>query len=201
MDSFMAIMSCFTVWVPVLLPIVVLVAIFGGFRNRAMLVVLLLVVATSDVVVSDTLKKIVNRARPRESVTGVRIVTLRPSVHDLPASVVRPVITQSPRPALNPHGHSFPSGHTMNNFSAATVLLLFYRRRGWLYFIPAATIAYSRVYVGAHWPSDVFVSMFLGVGVTLLLMAGIEWFWRSKAPHWCPDVHARHPSLIGEAAA
>ena len=37
-------------------------------------------------------------------------------------------------------GRSFPSSHVVNNFCAATVLTLFYRRWGWLYVFPAALV-------------------------------------------------------------
>ena len=79
-------------------------------------------------------------------------------------------------------GRSFPSSHVVNNFCAAVVLSFFYRRWGWLYFLPAAVVAYSRIYVGAHWPSDVFISVWLAVGVALLLLAGLQWAVKTAGP-------------------
>ena len=201
LDSFMATMSCFAAWVPALVVVVLLAVIMGGFRARAMLLILGLTLAISDAVVSGTIKRAVNRPRPREALAGVRVVDLQPGAFRFLSIFKPPSVFLSPPPPDNPHGHSFPSAHTLNNFSAATVLTLFYRRRGWLYFIPALAVAYSRVYVGAHWPGDVLVSAILGVGQTLLLVAAIEWAWRKYAARWMPALHAAHPSLLEGAAA
>ena len=201
MDSFMATLSCFAAWVPLLALIVALAWFRGGFKARAMLVLLGLLIAVSDAAVSDTIKRAVNRPRPREALAGVRVVDLQPSLFQLLSIFKPPVIRLSPPPPDHPRGHSFPSGHAINNFCAATLLTLFYKRRGWLYFIPAALISYSRVYVGAHWPGDVLVSAFMGIGLTLLLFPFIEWAWRAYAARFAPALHARHPSLVEEAAA
>ena len=77
-----------------------------------------------------------------------------------------------------PRGSSFPSAHAANNFAVAVVCAVFFRRWGWLLFLPAILVAYSRVYVGSHWPLDVIVSCFLGAGVGLLVVVIVEAFWR-----------------------
>ena len=200
MDSFMATLSCFAAWVPLLALIVALAWFRGGFKARAMLVLLGLLIAVSDAAVSDTIKRAVNRPRPREALAGVRVVDLQPSLFQLLSIFKPPVIRLSPPPPENPRGHSFPSGHAINNFCAATLLTLFYRRRGWLYFIPAALISYSRVYVGAHWPGDVLVSAFMGDRPdTASLPVHRMGMARVRRP-FAPALHARHPSLVEEAA-
>jgi undecaprenyl-diphosphatase len=201
LDSFMATLSCFAAWAPLLIIVVAVAAVRGGFKARTMLVVLGIVIAVMDVGVSDTIKKIVHRPRPREARAGVRVVDLQPGTLRFLSIFEPAAVYLSPEPAENPMGHSFPSGHAINNFGVATVLTLFYKRRGLLWFIPAALVAYSRVYVGAHWPSDVFVSAFLGTGAALLLVATLELAWRKFGGSLMPGVFANHPHLLEEAAA
>ncbi len=110
-------------------------------------------------------------------------------------------ITSILKSAIDRHrpkpGPSFPSGHMTNNTITAVYLTFFYRRRGWLYWIIAAAVGYSRIYLGAHWPSDVIATLFLATGEALLLLGFFELIWRTAARRWTPDMYARHPSLIG----
>lgn len=67
-------------------------------------------------------------------------------------------------------GPSFPSGHTSTAFATATSLSLAYPE--WFVIIPsyayAGTIAYSRMNLGAHYPSDVAAGALIGAGCAYL---------------------------------
>lgn len=62
-----------------------------------------------------------------------------------------------------PHDYSFPSGHTIASFEFATVLLIRERKIGIAALVLAVLIAFSRLYLYVHYPTDVITSVFLGV--------------------------------------
>ena len=68
-----------------------------------------------------------------------------------------------------PHTHSFPSGHATTSFACATVLALLLPRLRVPLFLLAAAVAWSRVYVGVHYPLDVLGGAVLGVAIALAL--------------------------------
>lgn len=80
----------------------------------------------------------------------------------------------------HPKDFSFPSGHSASSFAAALPLLLFRTRFGLPMVILAALIAFSRLYFGVHYPTDVLVGALLGllwgmVGTMLARSAGRKW--------------------------
>lgn len=62
-----------------------------------------------------------------------------------------------------PHDYSFPSGHTIASFEACTVLLLNSKLMGIPAVILAVLIAFSRLYLYVHYPTDVIFSLFAGI--------------------------------------
>jgi membrane-associated phospholipid phosphatase len=70
-----------------------------------------------------------------------------------------------------PHSGSFPSGHTTTSFACATVLSALAPKAAPAFVLLAAAIAYSRLYVGVHWPLDVLGGVVLGVATALLLLS------------------------------
>jgi undecaprenyl-diphosphatase len=90
---------------------------------------------------SDVLKVVVDRARP----------------------VDHPLVRM-------PTSASFPSGHATTSFACAATLAPFLSRGGAiLVYVLAAAIAYSRVYVGVHYPLDVVAGAALGLLVARAL--------------------------------
>ena len=67
-----------------------------------------------------------------------------------------------------PSDFSFPSGHTIASFEGATALLIHDRKLGIPAMILAVLIAFSRLYLYVHYPTDVLASIILGVGFAFL---------------------------------
>lgn len=67
-----------------------------------------------------------------------------------------------------PHDFSFPSGHTLASFEAAIALTVYNRKWGIPAMVLAAVIAFSRLYLYVHYPTDVLFSMAISVGIAFL---------------------------------
>ena len=77
-------------------------------------------------------------------------------------------------------GLSFPSSHAVNNFAGALILAFFFPRAKWCFFGFAALVAFSRVYVGVHYPSDIIGGAVIGLlcaGSVLLAFIALEKLW------------------------
>lgn len=63
--------------------------------------------------------------------------------------------------------YGFFSGHSTNTFGVAMLLFLIFRKESILFrmvfFAWAALTAYSRIYLGVHYPSDIFVGFVVGI--------------------------------------
>ena len=123
-----------------LLWIVLAAVVCGLYRRWGALWLTLIAVALSDWSATG-LKALVDRDRPPED-------------YPRPKALV-PV----------PHDASFPSGHAATSFAAATVLTFAFPRLAPALFLLAAAVAFSRVYVGVHYPLDVICGALLGLGL------------------------------------
>ena len=80
------------------------------------------------------------------------------------------------------HDFSFPSGHTIASFEAAVVILLGNKKLGIPAMILACLIAFSRLYLYVHYPTDVIVSVILGS-----ILALIGWYLAQKVMDKLPE--------------
>ena len=73
-----------------------------------------------------------------------------------------------------PKDYSFPSGHTLHCFIAATVLMCYDRRLGIPALGMALLVSFSRLYLYVHCPSDILAGALLGTGIGLLAVFAAE---------------------------
>jgi len=93
-----------------------------------------------------------------------------------------PVLMDSIQLVSNPESFSFWSGHSAVSFAVTSFVVLVLRSTGmtrWilLIYMWPATFAFSRIFVGVHYPADVFIGMLAGLllgGLFHLLYSKIE---------------------------
>lgn len=80
-------------------------------------------------------------------------------------------------------GKSFPSGHTSMAFATATTFSISHKR--WYFVVPAYTwasaVAYSRMYLGQHHPTDLIGGAISGAGSAWLSHKANKWLHKKKA--------------------
>ena len=127
-----------------------------GRRGLTILLITVAAVGATDLLCHRVIKKVVRRMRP--NVAGV-------SIERAPAS-----------------GLSMPSNHAANAFAAAETIGALEPLLLAPLLVFAALIAYSRVYVGVHYPSDVLVAALIGLFVGwIAARVGRRWLPQEKA--------------------
>jgi undecaprenyl-diphosphatase len=71
-------------------------------------------------------------------------------------------------------GNSLPSGHAATSFAGAVILTYLLPRAAPYVFLLAVAIAFSRIYVGVHYPSDVLAGAALGAFVSLTVLGALR---------------------------
>ena len=120
--------------------------IFGKKRGAITVLLLIVTITLADQISSFVVKPWVGRLRPCHVLEDVRLLVGCGS------------------------GKSFTSSHATNNFALAVLISHFYPvARPWLLLF-AALVAFSRVYVGVHYPSDILGGAVLGTVIALAVV-------------------------------
>lgn len=145
-DDFMFFISLSYVWVPFYLALLYLIVRLFGKRSIFIILGIALSIVLSDRITSGLMKPFFQRPRPTHE------VDLRTNVHTVNG--------------YRGGKFGFASSHAANTFALATFLwLLFHthRRKVALIFAWALLVTYSRIYLGVHYPGDVFVGAIIGM--------------------------------------
>tara|TARA_B100001741_G_scaffold201524_1_gene166314 strand:- start:357 stop:938 length:582 start_codon:yes stop_codon:yes gene_type:complete len=135
------------------IPITLLIFVLGfktGTKGKLCLGILIISLALTDAICGHILKPFFERIRPSHlNLDGINLIVSKGGKW------------------------SMPSNHAANMFSLATVLSYFYKRFRLSLFTLAIIIAFSRVYVGVHFPGDILVGGLIGYLIALTVLT----FW------------------------
>ena len=151
--------------------LIIYLGYFGEKKGRITLLVLLFAAGMSDALCAQIIKPWVGRIRPsHEFIDFINLLVSKGGKW------------------------SFPSNHAANSFAFATVLSYFYDKNKIILFFIASTIAFSRVYVGVHYPMDILFGAFIGYAVSWITLSiwviikmrelkrGRMWVWYANTP-------------------
>lgn len=147
LDLLMPILTNLDYWrIPIVL-LAMSLLVFGNKRGRIAVLLLILGITLSDQMCNNVLKPLVGRVRPCNVLDDVNLLIN---------------CTKS---------FSFPSSHATNIFTGMIIFSFVYSklRIGLLTF--AALVAYSRVYVGVHYPFDILAGTVLGILFAFTIIA------------------------------
>ena len=119
-------------------------------KHRKMGLQLLLSMLCTFILGNLIIKNLVARPRPCDIDTAVTLLISRP------------------------HGHSFPSGHSINSMVAAVALFLNNKKIGIPAVIIATLIGFSRMYLFVHFPTDVLA----GFAIAIFVAIGVDYAFR-----------------------
>lgn len=139
LDMFMPFITSLNNTKYLILSAIVAILLFKRLYGAKVILGIIVAVALSDIIAARVFKPLVERPRPQYSTTNVRLL----------------VPSQS--------SYSFPSNHAANVFAAATVIGLMIPLVRGIAMVFAFLVAYSRVYVGVHYPGDVIAGALLGI--------------------------------------
>ncbi|MFW5701565.1 MAG: phosphatase PAP2 family protein [Bacteroidota bacterium] len=141
LDFLMPIITDVKYWIPVYIGMFALIAWRGGKNRFGAMFAIMLAAVLADQINSNILKDLFDRPRPCHIMTDIRLLVGCGG------------------------GRSFPSSHAANNFALATVLTFFYGRWKWWFYSGAALVAFSRTYVGVHYPLDLLGGAVVGLTI------------------------------------
>ena len=147
-DSIMPLITNKNNWVLIIIILFFYLAIMNGRRGQIALVILIVVVGLTDSFSTFILKPHIGRTRPSYDIY----------------EYINLLVAKGGK-------WSMPSNHAANISAIAVVLSYFYEKMKIPLYSLAVIIAFSRVYVGVHYPADVLVGGVFGYGIAWLILS------------------------------
>lgn len=118
---------------------------------------ILVALALGSILGEGIIKNIIQRDRPFISMEGIDMLIKAPT------------------------SYSFPSGHTTSSFAAAGVILINFKNKSIYAFILAGLIAFSRIYLGVHFPTDIIAGIVLGLSCSYVSVFIVKRIYRENS--------------------
>ena len=161
---------------------------FGNRRARLFVLMMVLIVATNDGLLCNTLKHAVARPRPFVTLPEARVFG------DIGKGYVPPDANGT-RQHRQPQQHAVVARRQLVCRDDGRVSVLPAQRCGSCCRM-ALAVSFSRIYNGVHYPSDVLAGAILGAGYAAAAIIGLEAAWNWIGKKWFPLWHAQMPSLL-----
>jgi len=143
-DPFWKLITTISTWIPLFVGFGILLIVKFTKREALGRILMLILLAIAITFLTDVVKDIFQRLRPNND------------------GAINTLI----RVVKNPQSFSFFSGHAASSFSITTLAILFIRKQTkwiWLSLIWPFLFAYSRIYLGVHFPLDIMVGAIIGI--------------------------------------
>lgn len=166
LDRFMPFITNEDNWIILILFLIIFLCTGAKKKGRITLLLLILSLSLTDIICAQYIKPFIERVRPSHlSLEGINLLVKKGGKW------------------------SMPSNHSANMFAFSVILSYFYNRYRHLLFSLACVIAFSRVYVGVHFPGDVIIGGVIGYMISWFVLSlwirlkihelkkGKKWVW------------------------
>ena len=166
LDRFMPFITNEDNWIIPILFLIIFLCTGAQKKGRITLLLLILSLSLTDIICAQYIKPFIERVRPSHlSLEGINLLVKKGGKW------------------------SMPSNHAANMFAFSVILSYFYNRYRHLLFSLAYVIAFSRVYVGVHFPGDVIIGGVIGYMISWFVLSlwirlkihelkkGKKWVW------------------------